>query len=89
LASGHEKRLAGIKDRQERGVLTLEATREHAFVEADATPGSYRFVRVFETHNVAATAPPVPRDLFTGPRDEFRAYNPENGSLELLPKPNR
>jgi hypothetical protein len=77
-------RLAGIEDRQERAILTFEATREPAFAEADATPGSYRFVRVFETHNVAATAPPVPRDLFTGPRDEFRAYNSENGCLELL-----
>ncbi|HEY2717363.1 MAG TPA: hypothetical protein VGI73_14185 [Solirubrobacterales bacterium] len=79
-----KERLAGIEDRQERAALTFEATHEPAFAEADATPGSYRFVRVFETHNVAATAPPVPRDLFVGQRDEFRAYNPENGCLELL-----
>lgn len=81
---GMKERLAGIEDRQERAALTFEATREPAFAQADATLGSYRFVRVFETHNVAATAPPVPRDLFNGPRDEFRAYNPENGCLELL-----
>jgi hypothetical protein len=81
---GMKERLADIEDRQQRAALTLEATREPAFVEADATPGSYRFVRVFETHNVASTAPPVPRNLFVGPRDEFRAYNPENGCLELL-----
>ncbi|MBS1886122.1 MAG: hypothetical protein JSU06_02950 [Actinobacteria bacterium] len=78
------ERLADIEDRQERIILTYEATREPAFAEADATPGSYRFVRVFETHNIADSAPPVPRDLFNGPRDEFRAYNPENGCLELL-----
>jgi len=81
---GMKERLAGIDDHQERGVLALEATREPAFAEADATPGSYRFVRVFETHHVGATAPPVPRGLFVGDRDEFRAYNPENGCLELL-----
>ena len=65
-------------------VANGEATREPAFAEADATPGTYRFVRVFETHHVAASAPPVLRDLFTGSRDEFRAYNPTNGCLELL-----
>jgi hypothetical protein len=81
---GMNKRLTGVENRQERAILTLEATRETAFAEADATPGSYRFVRVFETHNIATTAPAVPRDLFTGPRDEFRAYNPKNGCLELL-----
>jgi len=81
---GMKERLAGIEDLHERAVLTFEATREPAFMEADATPGTYRFVRVFETHHVGATAPPVPRDLFTGPRDEFRAYNPTNGCLELL-----
>ncbi|HKZ14113.1 MAG TPA: hypothetical protein VJL81_09750 [Solirubrobacterales bacterium] len=84
-----KERLAGVEDRQERISLTYEATREPAFAEADATPGTYRFVRVFETHHVGATAPPVPRDLFTGPRDEFRAYNPENGCLELLRPPGR
>ena len=78
------ERLAGIEDRKERAVITVEATREPVFAEADATPGSYRFVRVFETHHVGATAPPVPRDLFAGPRDEFRAYNSETGCLELL-----
>lgn len=81
---GMKERLADIEDLQERAVLTAEATREPAFAEADATPGTYRFVRVFETHHVAASAPPVPRDLFAGPRDEFRAYNPTNGCLELL-----
>ncbi len=40
-----KERLAGIEDRQERGVLILEATREPAFAEADATVGSYRFMR--------------------------------------------
>ncbi len=79
-----KERLAGIEDRQERAALTFEATREPTFMEADSTPGTYRFVRVFETHHVGATAPPVPRDLFAGPRDEFRAYNPANGCLELL-----
>jgi hypothetical protein len=82
---GMKRRLAGIEDHHERGVLTLEATREPDFIEADATQGTYRFVRVFETHNVAVGAPPVPRGLFTGPRDELHAYNPENGCLELLP----
>lgn len=86
---GMKERLAGVEDRQERAALTVEATCEPAFAEADATPGSYRFVRVFETHHVAATASAVPRDLFTGPHDEFRAYNPENGCLELLPSPQR
>jgi hypothetical protein len=82
-----KERLAGVDDRPERGVLTIEATREPAFAEADATPGTYRFVRVIETHNVAAGAPPVPRDLFTGHRDELRAYNSENGCLERLRGP--
>lgn len=80
----NSERLSGIEDRKERAVLTAEATREPAFAEADATPGSYRFVRVFETHHVGTTAPPVPRDLFAGPRDEFRVYNPETGCVELL-----
>jgi hypothetical protein len=79
-----KERLADIEDRQERAILTAEATREPAFAEADATQGNYHFVRVFETHHVGATAPRVPRDLFAGPHDEFRAYNPGNGCLELL-----
>ena len=66
---------------------SLQCTHEAAFAEADATPGAYCFVRVFETHHVGATAPLVPRDWFTGARDEFRAYNPENGCLELLRPP--
>ena len=79
-----QMRLSGVDDLDERGALTIEATRETAFAEADAAPGSYQFVRVFETHHVGSTAPSVPRNLFTGPRDEFRAYNSENGNLELL-----
>jgi hypothetical protein len=79
-----KERLAGVEDRQQRGILTLEATREPAFIKASETPGSYRFVRVFETHNVGTTAPPVPRHLFAGPHDEFRAYNRQNGCLELI-----
>jgi hypothetical protein len=89
LEHWHEEmkvRLGGIEDRVTRGVLTVEATREPAFPEADATPGSYCFVRVFETHNVGTGAPPVPPGLFIGPRDELRAYNPDNGCLELRPK---
>ena len=85
MARRHEKRLAGIEDPVERGTLVVEATREPASAEADATPGSYCFVRVIETHNVGVGAPPVPRDLFVGPRDEIYAYDPENGCLELLP----
>lgn len=79
-----QMRLSGVDDLDERGALTIEATRETTFAEADAAPGSYQFVRVFETHHVGSTAPSVPRNLFTGPRDEFRAYNSENGNLELL-----
>jgi hypothetical protein len=80
---GMKERLAGVEDPQERGVLTIEATREPAFAEAQATLGTYRFVRVYETHNVVADATPVPRDLFVGPHDELRSYNPANGCLEL------
>jgi hypothetical protein len=80
-----KERLEGVEDRVERGALTVEATREPAFAEADATTGSYCFVRVYETHNVGALATPVPRDLFIGPNDELHTYNRENGCLELHP----
>ena len=79
-----KERLASVSDRLERGALTARATREPAFIRADETPGTYRFVRVYETHYVAAGAPAVPRDLFTGPHDELHLYNPQNGCLELL-----
>ncbi len=79
-------RPADVEDHQERAVLTYRATRDPAFIEADKTLGSYCFVRIFETHNAATCAPRVPRDLFVGPHDEFRAYNPSNGCLELLPR---
>jgi hypothetical protein len=82
-----KERLAGVSDRLERGVLTARATREPAFIRADETPGTYRFVRVYETHYVAAGAPAVPRDLFTGPHDKLHLYNAENGCLELLQAP--
>jgi hypothetical protein len=78
-----KEQLAGVSGPLERGALTARATREPAFARADETPGTYRFVRVYETHNVAAGAPSVPPDLFTGPHDELHAYNPENGCLEL------
>ncbi|MBS1886212.1 MAG: hypothetical protein JSU06_03400 [Actinobacteria bacterium] len=82
---------AAIKKRPGGRSAQVRARVQAAVIEllADQQLGSYRFVRVFETHHVGATAPPVPRDLFTGPRNEFRAYNPENGCLELLPEVSR
>jgi hypothetical protein len=76
-------RLADITDRRQRAILTAEATEEAAFKKADAVEGTYRFVRVFETHHVASTAALVPRDLFDGPRDEFYAFDLESGHLSL------
>jgi hypothetical protein len=81
----HENRhrWAGIGDRRELGVAYLQA-RDDALENAEATPGSYRFVRVFETLSAAEAkdAVPVPRDLFNGPRDEFWTINLDTGRVE-------
>ncbi len=74
-----------VADRRQQMVVYLEA-RDEALETAEAVPGSYRFVRVFETLSAAegADAAPVPRDLFDGPLDELWTVDPTDGKVERV-----
>jgi hypothetical protein len=47
--------------------------------------GDFFFVRVYSTISSGkGEAVPVPRDLFSGPRDQYWAVNPATNALELV-----
>lgn len=72
-----------VEDRQERIVTYLEC-RDDALVTAEATPGTYCFVRVFETVSAVEgkDAVPVPRGLFDGPHDELWTVDLTTGRVK-------
>lgn len=77
-------RWEGIEERQERAVAMLE------IMNAELDPlaqreGEFFFVRVYSTlSTVTGEAVPVPRELFSGPRDQYWAVNPATKALELV-----
>lgn len=78
-------RWAGIEDRTERAVAMLEARDDDGLRAAEATPGEFYFVRVYETKGAAlGTAARVSPNLFDGPRDEFWQVDPDTGTIALL-----
>jgi hypothetical protein len=76
----------GCWDRRAIMVAMMEILHnDPGFEEAANTEGHYFFTRTYETAATATgEAVAIPRELFTGPKDEFWAMNKTNGLLELV-----